>query len=137
MRPSDIAANDWDARFQGSPLLAIPQGQTSGFVDLFLSEDRYLNGGYVVAWGVAPGDTASLQVIDPGFIPVELRGPEWPVLDQWCFDIPLPGVDGMPLALKTDFKGFINAGLGMRLVANAPGGQGLKVAVGYFLEEKR
>ena len=140
MRKIESDSADWYARFLGSPVLTIPAVNPAvpqeAVIDLYLAEDLYLDGGYVLTWGAAAGDKASFQVIDPGFIPEELRGPEWPVLDEWATDVLLPTVDGLPLEVRTDYRGFINAGLGLRLKVTTSGASEVKIGVNFFLHKK-
>lgn len=136
MRKCDCDGATFNARFQGSPLLTIPIGETTATADLFLTDDRFLDGGQAIAWGAKPGDKMTFQVIDPGFIPEEYRGPEWPVLDEWVTDLNAPTVDGLPTEVKVDYKGFVNAGLGLRLKGTTGGTVEVKMAANYWLHER-
>lgn len=136
MRAIESESSDWVARFQGSPLLTIPQGQTTGTCDLFVTGDRYLDGGQAIAWGASPGDRMSFQIIDPGFIPEESRDASWPVLDEWVKDMNAPTADGIPVPISVPYKGFVNAGLGLRIKGTTSGANEVKMAANYWLHEK-
>ena len=125
MRIGEIAANEWMAKFQGSPLLVIPPSDLEGYCDLMLAEDLYLDGGNLMAWGAKPGDSVTLQVIDNTLAPIL----------EWVTKIQPPTVDGSALHLEVSYRGLVPAGCGLRMKAEVLGGYEVKFRANYFLHK--
>lgn len=126
-------ANSEGMRFRGVSFGGIAINSSSTDIDFKITEERYINGGFLVLKDQSFGDTFTFQIVDIDNITGYGAGV---ILDQFITNYYVNVSSSMQNEILLDYPAKIIAGLYLRLKYNSVGTNNVAIGCNLYLHKK-